>query len=175
MLRLKSKGGVMLQKLAQVKAQLKDNLGAVSEWNSLYIDYEKPTVERLWRQEGEFRICLHKIHPCENSTFFHSHKWPSAMQLLGGSYLMGVGKSESIGVMPSVDKVLHLKAGDSYEMLSELDWHYVQPVNECSYSIMIIGTPFHPHEGKTHAYLSALSDQRKDELLDEFKEIFARE
>lgn len=165
----------MLQRLMQFKASLRANIGAIEEWNSLYIDYEKPTVERLWKQDGEYRICLHKIHPCENSTFFHSHPWPSAMQLLAGSYLMGIGKAESIGVMPPVDKVVQLKAGDSYEMLSELDWHYVQPVEECSYSIMIIGAPFHPGSGKTHSHLKTLTDEKKRELLAEFKELLSRD
>lgn len=161
----------MLCKLKYFRGMLQKNVGSPQDWNSLLIDYEKPMVERLWRQEGEYRIYLHKIHPCEATPFFHSHKWPSAIHILSGSYLMGYGKSKEVGVMPEIEKILRMKAGDSYEMLTELEWHYVQPVEECSYSLMITGLPFHIEEPKSHPHLAALSKERKARLLHEFKEI----
>src|SRR5579872_3987454 len=148
----------MLCKLERFRKMLQKNAGSTRDWDSLLIDYEKPIVERLWRQEGEYRICLHKIHPCETTLFFHSHKWPSAVYILSGNYLMGYGKSQEAGVMPKVEQILHMKAGDSYEMLTESEWHYVQPVQECSYSLMVTGLPFNLDEPKSHAHLAMLSE-----------------
>ena len=36
-------------------------------WNSLLVDYHPPVVERLWRQFGDHRIFLHRIHPCDRA------------------------------------------------------------------------------------------------------------
>src|SRR3990167_1167848 len=65
------------------------------DWNTLYIDYELPIVERAWRQHGEHRIFLHRIHPCEREqSLWHPHPWPSAVKVISGEYEMGVGYGE---------------------------------------------------------------------------------
>ena len=82
---------------------------------------------------------------------------------------MGYAKAAHIDIIPDIQKVITLQAGDSYEMLSELEWHYVQPINGCSYSIMIIGRPFQSSEAKTHLNLTSLPEEKKAKLFSEFK------
>ena len=82
----------MLDVLEAVEQKLPELLRDEAGWNSLFIDYHPPTVERLWRTWGEYRVSLHRIHPCERGTaLFHPHPWPSAMRILSGEYEMAVG------------------------------------------------------------------------------------
>ena len=115
----------------------------VSEWNSLFVDYEKPYVERLWQNFGDgFRIYMHKIHPCQpHETFFHRHPWPSAIYVEEGVYemLVGTGTGDQ---PPETGVRIILPAGSSYEMVRPNDWHSVRPHKEASYSTFVTARPF---------------------------------
>jgi hypothetical protein len=106
----------MIEILEVVEKQLPDLLADEAAWSTLYIDYHPPLVERVWRQWGEYRICLHRIHPCRpEEALFHPHPWPSAMRIISGRYNMGVGHGPGIKA-PPIDKALEMTAGAAYEM-----------------------------------------------------------
>ena len=142
---------------------LPDLLRDAAGWQSLDVDYEPPRVERLWRdivldpKDGglfHYRVCLHRIHPCETA-LFHPHPWPSAVKILSGRYEMSLGDSSTVIDPPKV-ATLVLTAGSAYEMVHPDGWHYVRPLDEPSYSLMIMAAPFstrhlgekRPAEGK---------------------------
>lgn len=166
----------MLATLKKFHDILKSDIGSADDWSSLLIDYELPYVDRLWKQVGHHRVCLHKIHPFdEGEPYFHSHKWPFAVKILKGSYLMGYGVAEGLGkaLPPPVQKVIKLVKGDTYELLSELEWHYIKPVGKPSYSLAVTGPPFNLDEPKTHPQLRTIPHVEKNLLLGEFKSLLA--
>jgi hypothetical protein len=107
---------------------------------SMYIDYHMPFVKRIWFQHGEYRVYLHKIEPCLSSSqaLYHPHPWQSAIRIIKGIYEMGVGHSESQQI-PATDCKLFLSEGTIYEMTEKNAWHYVRPINEPVYSLMVTG------------------------------------
>ncbi len=132
----------MLQKLFEVEEKIMklfyDNYDV--ETKSMYIDYHPPVVERVWFQYEEYRVYLHKIHKCNesNEALFHPHPWKSAIRIIKGSYEMGVGHSATNKV-PPIDCKLILSEGSCYEMTEENGWHYVNPISDYVYSLMITG------------------------------------
>ena len=143
-------------------------------WQSINITYEDPHVERVWIQLGEYRVLLHRIHPCEHP-LRHPHPWPSAVRILSGQYRMGVGKLGQDGNAEIVTVLL--TAGSSYEMLHPHGWHYVQPLLKPSLSVMLTGKPWpkteititHPGTGQNQP----LSDAGKSDVLQDFKQFFS--
>jgi hypothetical protein len=53
----------MLEVLAQLERALPTMLQDENIWQSLYVDYHPPTVERLWTSWSDCRVYLHRIHP----------------------------------------------------------------------------------------------------------------
>ena len=144
------KPGEMLEGLHQVEAVLPELLAnqQLDSWESLDIDYEPPRVERLWRQHGDFRIYLHRIHPCAQA-LYHPHPWPSAIRILSGEYEMGLGFSEELlpqNLMAADREVARatLVAGASYEMVHPFGWHAVKPLKRPSLSLMVTAKPWDP-------------------------------
>ena len=147
----------MLAKLHEAEDALPDLLReGVDAWRSLDIDYEPPRVERLWRPWGEFRISLHRIHPCETA-LMHPHPWPSAVRVITGRYEMGIGFSEADWHKAGrnfegfgyegprgpleVARVV-LGPGAQYEMTNHWGFHYVKPLEESSLSLMVTARPW---------------------------------
>ncbi len=116
------------------------NLLRDSKSGSMYIDYHKPFVSRIWMQWGEYRIFLHKIEPCNENTeaLYHPHRWVSAVKIIKGKYEMGVGHSLNTDI-PNTDCRLILPQGSVYEMTDRDAWHYVNPIDCPVYSIMVTG------------------------------------
>src|SRR5256884_8489783 len=91
----------MLEVLAAVEKELPRLLLDEAAWSGLFIDYHPPTVERLWAQWRNYRVSLHRIHPCgPGQALFHAHPWPSAMRVLTGEYEMAVGYGPGEAVPP---------------------------------------------------------------------------
>lgn len=140
-----------------------------SEWQSLYIDYHPPIVERLWRKWGEYRILLHKIYPCKaEDSLFHPHPWPSAIRVLTGSYemLVGYGKGETI---PPVATKMIFQDNFYYEMTDPDAWHSVRPIGSPTYSLMLTGKPWKRSSPKSDKPLHSLNEKQKEDLLDFFR------
>src|SRR5918993_824089 len=118
----------MLDVLARLEAELPAMLADEASWQTLDIDYHPPRVERLWRPWDDYRVSLHRIHPCGPSdALFHPHPWPSAMRILEGTYEMAVGYGKGESVPPIAARMI--ASGDfRYEMTDSDAWHYVRPI-----------------------------------------------
>jgi hypothetical protein len=159
----------MLDVLYAVEKELPHLLHDVTGWKSLYIDYHPPTVERLWRQWGEYRIQLHRIHPCSREeVLFHPHPWPSAMRVLSGEYEMAVGYALNETPPPIAARMI--ARGDFlYEMTDPGAWHYVRPLNAPTLSLMVTGRPWNPTAPKSHPELRPLTAEQIAPLLQFFR------
>ena len=123
-----------------------------SVWNSLNITYHPPRVERVWRQHGDNRIFLHRIHPCEpGEALWHSHDWPSAMAVVKGRYEHKVGYLPYRGAEATVEDLLTkirclttlvLPEGSLYEMTEPKAFHSVRPLDGPALSLMVTGKPW---------------------------------
>jgi hypothetical protein len=121
----------------------------ISTWKSMYITYEYPHVQRLWKTfENDARVYLHIIESIPQhkrdagaKPFFHPHPWPSAVMLLNGAYRMGLrgqwGPSDQL-------KWMVLQEGSSYEMPHPDDMHFVDPIDYEVMSLMVTGKPYDP-------------------------------
>jgi hypothetical protein len=139
------------------------------DWNSLRVTYEPPEVERVWRTWDEHRILLHCIHPCApGRPLVHPHPWPSIVKVLAGRYEMGVGHGPGV-VSPPIAMTMIAGAGTTYAMTDRDSWHYVRPLDEPSFSVMVIGKPWQREMPRSdHPTQPALASERVDELLRDF-------
>lgn len=133
----------MLMKLVEAEATLPQMLRDGQPWESLYIDYAQPIVERLWRQWGEYRICLHVIHAVKYgmSPLFHPHPWPSAIRV-HDRYRMYQGFGPPDSPEPDVTQIINLGPGSQYTIENPNIWHAVDVPEGLSRSVMVIGPPF---------------------------------
>ena len=149
-------------------------LDDVGKWDSVDVDYHPPRVERLYTKIGSIRICLHRIHPCDpEKALLHPHPWPASFKIYKGMYASEVGTSET--AEPPKERVrLLLDAGSMKSMTNPNDWHFVAPIKEPVYSIMINGTPYeemNPGVEKANKQLLPLHSYEKELILKDFKEL----
>lgn len=116
------------------------------QWSTLYIDYEKPIVERAWtkvRLDGnEYRLYVHHIHPCKRGeAFYHPHPWPSAVLVCDAGYETAFGYGDPNGPPPPKVGPVFFGSWTTYQMLTPFEWHYVRPL-QLGTSIMLTGAPF---------------------------------
>ena len=124
----------------------------LSSFNTVFVNYEKPYVERMWFQlDYEHRVFLHHILPCEApECLYHPHPWPSIVKVLdaGGGYEHGIGfqtpEQALVGKEPMVSVFQDMDPGSTftYEMPFSDTWHYVSVKERGSWSIMVTGRPF---------------------------------
>ena len=150
----------------------------VDDWHSMLIDYHKPHVERVWRQQGQYRVMIHRIHTCKREeALLHPHPWPSAMRVIRGEYEMGVTYG-GFGRMHEPNPnavVIQGGVGMRYEMTDPKAWHYVRPLTDTVLTLMIVGQPFPGHHlaykaavaNKITAPLKPLEPDVKQTLLNE--------
>lgn len=169
---------IMKNILKIVEKELPDLLKEESLWKSVYVDYHKPFVKRLWtnflHNGCNYRIYLHEIESCNiQEALFHPHPWPSIMKLLSGSYNMFVGYGEGL-LEPPVAVKLDLPTGTVYEMSEINGWHAVAPVNESSFSLMITGEPWIRESHKSTKQLSELSVTEKNNIFKFFRDKYSK-
>jgi hypothetical protein len=163
----------MLDVLAQVEADLPELLQDERVWQSLYVDYHPPTVERLWTAWGEYRVYLHRIHPCERAqALFHPHPWPSAMRVLEGEYEMAVGFGAGTEA-PPVAALMTARGDFRYEMTHPDSWHYVRPLGGPTLSVMVTGKPWGRDAPRSNRPLRPLRAEQAAELLRLFRAAYA--
>ena len=158
----------MLDVLKNVEKELPKLLKDRSLWKSLYIDYHPPFVERMWTPWSDYRIYLHRIHPCtEDEALLHPHPWPSAMKVFG-EYEMGLafGAGQE---PPIVFATIILGHGDVYEMTHRDGWHYVRPIGKPSFSLMITGKPWERWSPSATKELRPLTAEEEKRLLKFFR------
>lgn len=159
----------MLDKLFDIEKVL-PKLLEQDIWNSVYVDYHKPYVKRLWTNFDIYRIYLHEIFPCHREeSLLHPHPWPSAMKVIQGTYEMGVGYSET-ELEPVIASTLILPVNAYYEMIEPHAWHYVRPLNESSFSLMVTGTPWERKSPKSNYPLRELHLEERQHILNTFKQ-----
>ncbi|MDB4984159.1 MAG: hypothetical protein JWM20_338 [Patescibacteria group bacterium] len=159
--------------LTDIEIALPQLLRQRDSWNSVYVDYEEPVVERLWMQYGNYRISLHKIHvPTTKSALFHPHPWPSAMRIVNGVYRMDVGYGEG-SVPPPVMATILLPAGSTYEMADPDGWHSVSPVSRATYTVMVTGKPWKRESPKSSNTLRTLTDAEREHLFEIFSSYYS--
>ncbi len=156
-------------------------------WNSLDVDYHPPIVKRVWTQiDDEHRLYLHEIHPCEREeALFHAHPWKSAVHVLpigNGIYEHGVGMRNTyqVGFMSKPRITFDICAmqqvyGEMYYQMTEKNAaHYVRPIGEPVYTLMLTGKAIWKEENKTNVTkkLEALAEDEKHRILDIFKKYF---
>lgn len=132
--------GVMLAKLKEAEQYLLENVLFDTDegWDSKVIDYTPPLVDRLYRQWGDYRISLHRIHPCEvDQAFLHPHPWPAAFRVFG-EYEVGFGYSAT-NDPPEITHTIRTSPGLAYEMTHPHAWHYVAPTQRPVLTIMVTG------------------------------------
>jgi hypothetical protein len=159
----------MLEILAAVETDLPRLLRDEAGWNGLYIDYHPPTVERLWRPWGEYRVALHRIFPCQRgAALFHPHPWPSAMRVLDGEYEMAVGHGKGEAT-PPVAALMVARGDFRYEMTDPDAWHYVRPLRAPTLSVMVTGRPWDRPAPRSDRPLVPLTDAQRGELFRLFR------
>ena len=166
--------GTYLEILKQIEAILPELL-LLGDWKTVDVDYHPPRVERVWLQYESLRINLHRIHAAKSSkTLFHKHPWPSSMRILHGVYEMGIGFGSEEEVVPPLATTIMLNEGTAYEMVSPDGWHYVSPVSDVTYSLMVSGCPWPGRENKSSLQLNALSEEAKEEIIGFFKKKYPK-
>lgn len=147
-------------------------LESLDGWSTVFIDYEPPFVERLWREvwvpTGKVRLNLHRIWPCKESErpLFHPHPWPSAMRVIGGWYEMAIGFGDNLPQHPPPQAArLMLGPKSTYEMTHQDAWHYVRPVDGFVYSVMVTGTPWKRAAHRPTKPLGPLGANAANEIL----------
>jgi len=158
----------MLSVLRAVVSVLPELIPERDSWNGLYIDYHPPIVERLWRDWHEYRIYLHRIHPCApGEALMHPHPWPSAIRVHEGTYEMGIGYGPGLQAPPIAARLI-LGPESEYEMVDPDGWHYVRPLHTHSYSLMVTGKPWDRPSPKSEGPLRPLSKKERNRLFDAF-------
>lgn len=166
------KQGEMLNILEDVVTNLPKLLTNKHEWSSLNINDENPKTERIWRQFGDIRINLHRIFPSKRKPFFHPHPWPCSMVILKGEYEMALGYGNK---KPPIISTCILTEGSRYEMVKKNAWHYVRPIKEKVYSIMISGAIWKRPILQIQRNLAPLSNEVFDELYEIFTQLIDEE
>ncbi len=139
-----------------------------SEWNTIDVNYHAPFVKRVWGYYNSCRVSLHKIYPCEEGeALFHPHPWPSAMRILSGKYEMAVGFGAGDEPPPVATKLI-LPAGTTYEMTHPDGWHYVRPLDEPAFSLLVTANPWKRSSPKGKD-LQPLPENEKEEIMEFFK------
>lgn len=164
----------MLAILEQAEKLLPTLLDPAAEhwWDSRLVTYEKPHVERLFIQWGEYRINCQRIWPCApEDVFIHPHPWPAAM-LVHGSYEMTVGYGEGIEAPPTAMRVI-LAPGTRYEMTDPNAWHGVRPRSGPALTLMVSGKPW----GRRMPALpespsERLTEEARSSLLADFRRLY---
>ena len=192
----------MIENLKQIEDKmLLDLLVQQDKWNTVFINYHPPIVERCWIQLGNYRLNLHFIHKCEaKDALYHPHTWSSAIHVLSGKYEMGLavehicghkdmemvhngsgGVIKDIGLSPSghyrhVREIAKLEInGDNYyEMLDPKCWHYVRPMGDVCATVMLSGKPWEAEESTIEKpeNLGPLPPQKKLVMLKWFEEYY---
>ncbi len=166
----------MLNILHQVEGELPELLLAEGRWKSVFINYHHPFVERIWANFYDYRIYLHKVHPCETSeSLIHPHPWPSGIKILSEDvdYEMGIGYGVGEDNPTMVAKMI-MRGGSEYEMTHPDGWHYVRPINKPVMSLMITGQPWDRPSPKSDKILESLNKKQEEDIFKFFRDYYLR-
>lgn len=143
-------------------------------WQSVFVDYEEPYVERLFVSWDEYRVYLHRIHLMRSRLsipLFHPHPWPSAMKVISGKYEMAIGYGEGQEKPPVASRLI-LPSESYYEMKDKNAWHSVRPIGSPSLSLMVTGKPWERWSPKSDRKMRELTEGEKQRLLKDFLKFY---
>ena len=183
----------MLEILKRIENALLPMLENADAWTSVYVNYHRPFIERLWLpmkvDETHVRVNLHCVHPCtEADALFHPHPWPTAMRVIRGQYEMGMGvqlplpeaPTDGENTPPPVSTRIVGQRGMAYEMTDPNIWHYIRPSGTGNVlTLMVSGEPWpedvvRPNPSPPTAVLGPLRDEQVTHLLALFRGFFQR-
>lgn len=147
-------------------------IGTIDSWNSLYIDYDKPYVKRLWKDipEEGVRLHVHEIEPCElDEAFYHGHAGVSVVYTMSGIQRMRVG-SQAMSKDAPHDLVIDMPPKTIYLMNNPSSAHAVAPRLLPSFSLFVTWKPWENPDfpaPKSTKPLNPLSDHEKKRLYQE--------
>ena len=170
----------MLEILKIVEEDIPGILASSDDWKSIYVDYEHPHVERVWREytinDIQYRIYLHRIHPPEGKALYHPHPWPSAITVLDGSYETGIGYGHNSNNPPPIATKMIIGPGVRYEMIEPSGWHYVAPIGSPAVTLMVTGPPYEKSTlikaPPVNKEMYLLSEENEQWLLNYFKDAY---
>lgn len=145
------------------------HLKEYDKWDSLLINRRKPHTERVFRQFGEDRVCLHKFYPCSSDeAFAHPHPWPASFFIIKNGYDMEIGMAENRLEEPKYYERICLEEHSAYMILNPLTWHRISPINdEPTYTVMINGPTF--EEEDMHSAVRRTKGKDLEKLKEEDK------
>lgn len=165
--------GISIKILQSLEPKIRELTRNPKIWETLDVDYFPPRVERLYTTFEGFRIYLHLIHKTSVECLYHKHRWAAAFKQLSGSYEMGLTyspneiTSEYAHSIPDIAKFI-LEKGSYYEMTQTDAMHYVQPISDKSWSLMITKDLYPEAVFRKETLdkkLKKLSKKRKEDLL----------
>jgi hypothetical protein len=133
----------MIENLHALLFDIHPALDDTETWDSLIVNRREPFTYRVFRQFGDYRVCLHRFAPCgPQDCFEHPHPWAGAFLMLKGEYIHKVGVAHNLQDSPIVMPFRELvRPYSMYEITDPLVWHSVQPTME-SYTIMCNTEPW---------------------------------
>ena len=158
----------MLDVLAQLEQALPAMLMDESIWQSLYVDYHPPIVERLWTRWREYRAS------CTESILASASRLCSTLILGPPLCASSTGNTrwQSVLVQGCLSRPSPLSwfRGDfRYEMTHPDSWHYVRPLGAPTLSLMVTGKPWDRESHKSGKPLQPLRTEQVAELLRLFR------
>lgn len=144
-----------------------------ADWDSLIINRRKPWTYRVFKQFGDYRVCLHAFDECSSEeSFAHPHPWPGAFLMLHGAYVHTVGFSADLESKPVFCFREIVRPYTMYEIIDRRTWHSVQPLKR-TYTVMINGAPWEsPHSDTRTTKGKDLEQMNPDELGIHLKEFY---
>ncbi|MGA7328679.1 MAG: hypothetical protein WBX25_30380 [Rhodomicrobium sp.] len=145
--------------LRTTECVIPDLLRARNRWRSLFIDYEKPHLMRLYVQLGAVRISLHYFLPARkedlsngeefDANLYHPHPWWSVMRILEGRYRQWFGvasevlrtrdsEEQKLAKTPVRAILVEQVPGSFYAMTHPFAWHQVLPVPDQAVSTLMV-------------------------------------
>lgn len=173
----------MLNKLLKIiKDELPAMLQDTGRWKSMVMNRYKPVINRAYTPVGEDLLSLHRMDcfGTKGKALFHPHPWPGAFYILKGNYKLKLGVTvDLIAKFPETAATIYLKENCSYEMPSPYTWHAVEPIDDCTYTIMLNG-PTWPvgvrhslihHESDEELGFKPMDNETLVKHLDEFQQL----
>lgn len=166
--------GKMLEVLHAAENNLPDLLNDKASWKSLYLNYQLPVVERVWRSWFNYRISLHRMLWNEKEEVLNcTYPWPFAVRLVEGVYRVGLGYGKDPETPPTAATFV-LSAGSEYEVTNRYTWHSIKPLSVVSFVLMVSGKPWKIARSGNERIIGELVPKKKDDLLALFLKKYKR-
>jgi hypothetical protein len=177
--------------MQEIEQYLPSLLQDRDSWKSLFIDYQKPYLMRIYRDiesstlKATVRVSLHYFLPDaspqneEGEFLYHPHAWASSMRILEGMYSQFHGFANQRGLAPPPAKLcntIHIQ-GDSYAMNHPWLWHEVNPFpNQAVMTLMVTYMPafWDQDAPQSSKKLRSLNEEELQFMFTEFRRVLEK-